>query len=295
MLQKLFFASLMLMIVLSSFDQLCAQKLKVPIDTLVTIKLNDRSTLEGRVIQDNEDNIIIITEKELEVKVPKASIVSIVPIRGYVAGGKFYNFDPNYSRLIFGPTGRTLQKGDGFFFNYYVFFPGISYGFTDNISMTAGMSLFPGVSFENQVIYLAPRIGTQISDNYALSVGAIYFSVFDEFSIGTAFATGTIGHPDKSVTAGIGFGFKKEKGERFEFSEYPMIMLGGNIRVSNHTALVFENWFLMGKDFKLSEQPFGIALRFFGDHIAVDLGAFIIGELLDKGFPIPWLSFSYNF
>jgi len=60
-------------------------------------------------------------------------------------------------------------------------------------------------------------------------------------------------------------------------------------------ALVSENWFITGEDWGLGQQPFGIAIRFFGDRVAADVGLILIGEVLEEGFPIPWLSFVYNF
>jgi len=50
-----------------------------------------------------------------------------------------------------------------------------------------------------------------------------------------------------------------------------------------------------GEDFRLSEQPLGVALRFFGERLSVDVGFVLVAEVLDEGFPIPWLSFSYHF
>ena len=109
------------------------------------------------------------------------------------------------------------------------------------------------------------------------------------------FASGTIGKPDKSFTFGLGMGYTKSEGERFEFAKHPILVLGDNVRLSNTMALISENWIVTGKNFDFGEQPFGLALRFFGEHIAVDAGAIIIFDILDEGFPIPWLSFVYNF
>jgi hypothetical protein len=104
-----------------------------------------------------------------------------------------------------------------------------------------------------------------------------------------------MGPPDKSFTAGIGLGYTKEEDEDFKFADRPVILLGGNIRLSNSIALVSENWFITGGDFELGNQPFALAIRFFGERLAADVGAILIGEVIDEGFPIPWLSFTYNF
>lgn len=195
---------------------------------------------------------------------------------------------------MFAPTGRTLRQGEGYFYDYYVFFPGISFGFTNQISIMAGFSVIPGLGLTEQLKYVAPRIGIQTSDEFAASLGALYIST-EDVAVGIAFAVGSIGQQDKSFTAGIGLGYTNGEGEESKFAEHPIIMFGGNIRLSNSVALVSENWFLTGKYFDISEQPLGIAVRFFGDRLAADVGVIIIGEILKEGFPIPWLSFVYNF
>jgi len=45
----------------------------------------------------------------------------------------------------------------------------------------------------------------------------------------------------------------------------------------------------------LDQYPFGLVARFFGERIAVDAGFILAGEILKEGFPMPWLSFIYNF
>ena len=291
--KRFYIVVLFISVVLLVSEQLYAQE-EVLSDSLLSISLKDGTKLMGEIVQKNDTTITIVTLGGLEVKVPKSSIISIRPVRGLIVEGTFHRFDPNYSRLMFAPTGRPLRQGEGYFSDYYVFFPGISYGFTNQISIMAGFSVIPGLGLTEQLKYVAPRIGIQTSDEFAVSVGALYVSV-EDVAAGIAFAVGSIGQQDKSFTAGIGLGYTKEEGEEFKFAEHPIIMLGGNIRLSNSIALVSENWFITGKDFDISEQPLCIAIRFFGDRLAADVGAIIIGEILKEGFPIPWLSFVYNF
>ncbi len=296
MFHKFFLTALLLLsMVHLSTEELYAQEQGMPSDSLLSISLKDGTTLKGRIVQEDEASITVVTIGGLEVKVPKSSVISTKPIRGRVAEGVFYRFDPNYSRLMFAPTGRPLRKGEGYFSDYYVFFPGISYGFTDQISIMVGVSIVPGLGLTEQLRYVAPRIGIQTSEVFAVSAGALYVSVGGEFSAGIAFAVGSMGQQDKSFTAGIGLGYIKEEDGAFEFAERPILMLGGNVRLSDSVALVSENWFITGENFDLSEQPFGIAIRFFGDRIAADVGLILIGEVLEEGFPVPWLSLVYNF
>lgn len=258
-------------------------------DHPVTISLKDGTALTGKVVGEEEKSFAVVTLADLEVKVPKSSILSIEPVRGQVVGGMLYRSDPNYSRLMYAPTGRPLRQGEGFFSDYYVFFPGISYGITDQVGFMAGMSIFPGVPLEAQLKYVAPRIGVQISDKYAISAGTLYATGGDDGgeSFGVAFAVGTIGQKDKSLTAGIGRTYGGE-----DLESETILMVGGNVRLSNSAALVSENWILPAED---DGRAFGLAIRFFGDRIATDVGLVFIPVVLKEGFPIPWLSFVYNF
>ena len=276
-------------------EGLAAQVLAIPADSLVSIALNDGTRLKGRLIQETESHLVIETLSGLEVKVPKTSITALRPLRGRPSGAAFTRSDPNYSRLMFSPTGRPLHKGAGYIADYYVFFPGVAYGFTDHFSLAAGLSLIPGLGFGDQILSLAPRLSVYESDDLALSVGTLYMSVAGEGTGGMAFVVGTKGPPDRSFTFGVGLSYTADKGEKIEFAEHPVIVFGGNIRLSDSTALVSENWLITGQGLGLSNQPLAIALRFFGENLAVDLGTIIIGEILKEGFPIPWLSFAYHF
>ena len=260
------------------------------VDSLVSISLIDDTQLEGIVIQETETHVFVETLAGLEVKVPRASIVAIEKHHA----GAFFLPDPNYSRLMFAPTGRPLRRGDRYFFNHYVFFPGMAYGLTDHFTMFGGVSFIPGLGLDDQVLSVAPKFGLYASDEVALSAGVLYMHVAGNDG-GMAFVVGTKGTPDKSFTCGIGLGYIAEEGEDVDFAEHPVLLLGGNIRLSKSMALVLENWLITGGDFKLDHQPLGLALRFLSSKIAVDVGAIIVGEVIKEGFPIPWLSFVYNF
>ncbi|MXW77622.1 MAG: hypothetical protein F4Z57_01235 [Gemmatimonadetes bacterium] len=92
------------------------------VDSQVSISLNDGTQLEGTIIQETETHILVETLAGLEVKVPRASIVSIEKHHA----SAFSRPDPNYTRLMFSPTGRPFRRGDAYFLNHYVFFPGMA-------------------------------------------------------------------------------------------------------------------------------------------------------------------------
>jgi hypothetical protein len=232
----------------------------------------------------------------------------VVSIAGRASGATRFahRSDPNYSRLMFAPTGRPLRKGDGYFSDYELLFPGVAYGLNDHVSLAGGVSTIPGLGFGEQLTYFSPKIGFNLSDRAAFSVGGLLAGTGghgDLANVGVVFGVGTFGDADKSLT--LGFGVGKQFGGDDDYYDYdyrrdddseamPIVMVGGQVRLSDSIALVSENWLFL-RDVRLNEQPFGVAIRFFGDRLSADVGMILIGEVLDEGLPIPWLSFSYHF
>jgi hypothetical protein len=203
--------------------------------------------------------------------------------------------DPNYSRLMFAPTGRPLRKGDGYFADHELVFPGFAYGLTDNVSVSGGVSTLPGLGLSEQLVYFSPKVGFELSDRAAVSLGGLVAGAGGADDIGTlgiAFGVGTFGPRDHSLS--VGLGAARELGDR-SASTLPILMVGGQTRLSNSLALVSENWLVLGGDVPLGEQPFGLALRFFNGRLSADVGVVLIGEVLEEGYPLPWVSFTYHF
>lgn len=264
------------------------------VDSVVTLHMNNGDILTGVVIAEDSESLTIRTLKDYEITVRKKNLLRVISNEGVDRKYRFQRIDRNYSRLMLAPTGRPLRRGDGYFSNAYVLFPGIALGVTDNITILAGISIIPGLDLDQQLLYFAPKIGHRFGDNFSFSVGAAYATVGEDFTAGMIFAVGTVGPDHAAFTGGIGLGYAGE-GDDVKFADNPVIMFGGNLRMSNSVALVSENWMATGENFDLNEQPFGIAIRFFGERLSADFGFLLIGEVLEAGFPIPWLSMTYNF
>ena len=200
--------------------------------------------------------------------------------------------DPNYSRLLFAPTARPLARGEGTFSDYELVFPGVAFGLTDNVSIAGGVSVIPGLGLREQVYYVAPKIGWNIGDKAAVAIGGFAATIGDEHrdSLGIGYLMGTFGGRDRSVS--VGLGALRATGAA---STTPLLMLGGNVTVSRHVALVGETWLALDEGFGAAEQPIGVGVRFFGERLSADVGVVVIGALLDEGFPAPWASVSYHF
>jgi len=252
------------------------------------IELRGGSVLNGHIIREEEDKITIRT-LDGEIVVKRDSVISIQALD---ETNEIIS-DPKSTRLLFSPTGRALKKGSGYFTDFYVFLPSISYGINDRFSFMAGMSVVPGIGVGDQLKYFAPRYTFLESKNSASAVGFLNVFVGGGNAAGIVYGTHTIGRPDKSFTAAVGWGYLKEESKDYDFHQYPIVMLGGNIRLGKHTAFVTENWLITGENIK--NYPFVAGLRFFSKQIAVDVGAMYIVDLIGNSLPIPWLSFAYHF
>lgn len=215
---------------------------------------------------------------------------------GVADSGPATGTDPNYSRLLFAPTARPLGQGEGYVSDHEVLFPGVAFGVTDNVSLAGGMSVIPALGLSEQVFYLSPKVGFELSDRASVAVGALvatggggHFDDREYARIG--FAVGTFGSPRHSFTVGAGLGDTSS-----EFSDaVPILMAGGVTTLSPHVALVGETWMFLDEDFDLGSQPFGVGVRLFNERLSADLGLILVGDLLDQGFPIPWVSVAYHF
>ena len=259
-------------------------------EPLVAVSLADGSRLVGRIVAEDEGSVTVVTPDGLHAVLPRASIVSTTAAEG----GRRPSADPNYSRLMFAPTGRPLRKGDGYFSDYELLFPGVAYGITDNLSLAGGLSVIPGLGFDEQLLYVSPKLGFELGDRAAVAVGGLFAFLGDGGSPGDSarigFVVGTFGGPRRSVTLGLGIGDTSDSQDAV-----PILMAGGTVPLSRRTALVGEAWLLLHDDFRWSEQPFGVAVRFFGETLSADVGMVLVGEMLEEGFPMPWLSVTYHF
>jgi hypothetical protein len=204
--------------------------------------------------------------------------------------GEYWFPNPNATRLFFAPTGRMLGRGEGYYSNTYLFFNGVSRGVTDNFSIGGSATVFP--SSTRQLGYLTPKLGVYTSENVNMGVGALlgyngFGSSDAERQFGILYSVATVGSPDLSGTAGIGWGYQGSK-----LANHPAVMIGGVARVSRRMALVTENYYVsVASD---NHTILGYGFRFFGEKLSVDLA--FLNSASDAVFPgIPFISFAVKF
>lgn len=247
------------------------------------ITLRDGSSLVGRIVSVRADSV----DFQMGIGRVPVAIRDIREISETEAGrmhdGQYWFPNPNATRLFFAPSGQMLKRGEGYFADYELFFPGIAYGVTDNISIGGGVSIFP-TGLDNQVYYFTPKVGTSFGEQVHLAAGLLLAGTQGETG-GVGYGVGTFGDGDASATIGLGYGFAGGKIER-----RPVAMLGGEKRVSRRIALVTENYLL-----PISEDNlvYSFGIRFMGEKLTTDLAIFNVSGSGIIGFP--YVDFVFRF
>ena len=259
-----------------------------PVDTaVVALQLSDGSTLTGRVVASYDSSCTVVTLAGLKVVVPRGSLTGWrLQAGGTLPGGRYARRDPGRTRLFLAPTARTLPRGEGYVGDYYVFFPVAGYGIADRFMLSGGMSLIPGVPLDEQLLYLAPKIGVVQTPTFSLAVGALYMrlNLSDLVNAwgGVGYASATFGSEDGALTLGLGWPVASGGASRS-----PWFMAGGERRVSRGIKLIAEGWKFPGS----TEVPIVGGVRFIDEKVAVDLG---LVQVLGADFRgiVPWVDFS---
>lgn len=261
-------------------------------DTIFEVRLADGSIFFGRIVAETATHLTLETAGGSRIELARSEIRSIRRTAGRFVDGEYVAADPNRSRLFFAPTGRPLARGQGYLANYMLFFPFVAYGVTDRISIAGGTPILPGIIGE--IFYLAPRATLLRRERVDLAAGALAFFAtreLDEGSAGLLYGVGTFGDPDRAVTAGAGWGFALTSDES-TLSNDPVLMVGGEYRLGQHTKLITENWFVADSD---GGGVFTAGVRLFGERLSGDLGLGFGGRWNDMVCCLPVLNFVYNF
>ncbi len=254
---------------------------------VIRLSLKDGSSFNGRVMSQDSVSINFQTTGKIFITIPKQQIESTELLFGSSSGNDELWGDPNQSRLFFAPTAKPIGAGNAYFSIYELFFPTFSVGISNFFSFSAGISLIPGAS--SQLVYVAPKITPLKIDDFYLATGMIYIIPTSDAGdgLGIYYGLATYGAEKAALTAGIGWGFSGER-----FSDTPLLMLGGELKLSDNFKFITENWIPT----RSGDPIVSFGIRFFGKNLAADLGFIRPMEAEYDGFPFfPWLGFAYNF
>jgi hypothetical protein len=264
-----------------------------PSDTVYEVRLGDGSTYVGRVVAARGDSLTLQTAAGARVTLPRAAVTTMRPAQGRLVNGAYWHRDPNDSRLFFSPTGRTLPRGSGYFGVYELFIPFVAYGVTDRLLIAGGSPFYLallGGEFAPPV-YFGPKLQVVATPAASASVGALAVYIpddgdeGDDHVFGIAYGVGTFGSPDRSLSVGLGWGYQGS-----DFTSRPLVMVGGETRMSRSVKLVTENLFVPGEEGVILSG----GVRLFGERLSADAGLGGFVDSNDVTCCLPMVNFVYH-
>jgi hypothetical protein len=187
--------------------------------------------------------------------------------------------DANATRLFFGPTARSLPRGQGYLGVYEFVLPFLQVGVTDHLSIGAGTPLFFGSGAHP--FWFTPKFQVYGGGAAQAAVGVIHLTnLEDEGSLGIAYGVTTVGSADRAVSIGAGWAYSRVDDDE---GNAAVAMVAGEYRVHPRVKLITENYAFSGGGILTG------GVRFLGDHLSADLalvapvGAdeFVVGPLVN--------------
>ena len=260
-----------------------AQAQVAQVQKLYEVKTTDGSKYFGYLQSETPERIVVRTPGGAIIELARADVLSMIETEGTVVGQEFRPADSNPTRLFFGPTARSLKKGEGYVGTFFYIMPTVQVGITDRLSIGGGTPLvFGGGSFP---IWITPKFQVYDSPRAAVAVGALHFLNIDDHSVGIAYAAGTFGSRDDAVTVGVGWAYSNN--DRNDEGA-AVVMIGGERRASRRLKWITENYIWNGGGFVSG------GVRFLGDSLTADLG--LVSPLgIDELYVFPVMNFVWKF
>jgi hypothetical protein len=255
--------------------------------TTQELRLRDGSVFYGVVTLSEPDRIDFRTISGAEIRVDRSEIVSIKEARGETVAGEFRPSDPNATRLLFAPTGRSLGQGEGYFGMYQFLMPFVQVGITDRISLGGGTPLMFGFDEGTRPFWLTPKVQIVNRRELQAAAGVMHIVAPEAGSIGIAYGVVTIGRREAAVTAGVGAGYRRYEGDN---SATAIFMIGGERGLRRGMKFVTENYIWNGFDGILSG-----AIRFYGERLSADVGVFSPLGFADGLYVLPLINVVWTF
>ena len=265
-------------------DQAPAQAIVIPPDgALQELLLIDGTRAIGRVEEVDEDAFTFRTTAGVLMRVERSQMRALAPAIGRVVNGDYWPPDSNPTRLFFAPTGRSLKRGEAYLGVYEVLLPFVQYGVTDTISIGAGTPLVFGGG--EVPFWITPKVQVLKRRSTEASLGVLHFFNVDDVNLGIAYGVVTQGNSDSAFTLGGGYAYAWDEGDD---GGGPVLMVGGEHRLSRRLKLVTENYAFAGGGLVSG------GLRFLGERLSVDLG--LVSPLGEEDFvAFPVVNFVWKF
>lgn len=260
-------------------------------ETLYRVVTVDGNYYLGEITIDDDETIRLKTDNIGEITLRKEDIKSIKAVYSDRLPKELWMPGSSSSRYLIWGNGYGLRKGEGYYQNIWIFFNQARYGITDNFSFGVGvvpLFLFFGAPTP---VWITPKLSVPVvEERFNLGLGAIAGTIVGGESgevFGGAYGVGTLGSRDKNASLGLGYGFAGG-----EWTNTPLITVGGVYRFSKNGFLLTENYFVdFGSETVVvlslgGRAILGVPTLDFGLYFPMRLGEYL---------SIPWLSISIPF
>ena len=254
---------------------------RTPVRTVHELVLNDGSRIFGEVEEETAGEIVFKTTTGASLRTSRDRIVSLKPVVGRMIRGEFRREDPNDTRLLFGPTGRAVPKGEVYLGVYQALIPFVQVGVTDRFSIGGGTPLLFQIGSVDRLYWVTPKLQVFSDGVTHASVGMFHGFLGDD-SAGIAYGVVTREREGGSFTVGAGMGYASE-GDRAA-----IVMVGGEAPARRNLKFITENYLWK------STAVTSAGCRFFGEHLSADL-AVAVAFTDDGPFAFPVVNFVYRF
>ncbi len=248
------------------------------------LMLRDGTRAYGRVEHSDRGLVTFMTTAGATIEVQAAEIVSVHAVNGRVVAGEFRRVDPNPTRLFFGPTGRSLKRGSGYFGVYEILLPFVQVGLTDRISFGAGTPLIFGDGSAHP-LWITPKAQLYAGESVQASVGVMHFLNVGDGNFGVAYVVGTKGTTDSAVTGGVGYAYDRSYDNK---NGAAVVMVGAEHRVTRGMKILSENYIFNGGGILTG------GVRWMGERFAADL-ALVVPIDGETAIAFPLVNIVYSF
>ncbi|OJJ15146.1 hypothetical protein BKI52_39460 [marine bacterium AO1-C] len=206
------------------------------------LQIKDGSLLIGKIVKSGKDYLIFETQDLGQVKVPLKNILKLTLMSANTGQKtpepvkpRWYDNRMNNQKYFISTTGYNLRRNDFYLEDTYIFMLGARYGITDHISIGAGTSFLPGLTIDDQLYFINPKVTLELAKDLHLGVGFNWMNFPGTGKIGFLNLAATYGSPRYNVSIGTSYGMIDG-----EISAQPMINIGTFLRPSNRIAFIGE-------------------------------------------------------
>jgi len=145
--------------------------------------------------------------------------------------------DSSDTRLLLGPTARSLKRGEAYVDDVGIFFPSVQIGLSDRVSIGVGTPLvLPQTDVRpGDALWLTPKVQVFKRQKTQAALGLVHVAARGHH-VGLAYGVATHGTPNAALTVGLGLAYPQVEGRR------PVALVGAEKRVSPHVKLITENY-----------------------------------------------------